>query len=197
MNRKIVIIISIIGLLLVVGIFFLVDFLSYRTVDFKFEGEGYSVLVGKGNENITTLDKSGSVRLKDGVYQYRVGGKDYNKQTVEFTVNDSMSITINPTYSESYLASLLEKEIESIQSTIISAYPAKKFRIETIKLYEKGDWAGGVLQPIGDPREPAISYRFLLQKIDNKWSFIIPPQIAINKEKYPNVPASVIYALYQ
>jgi hypothetical protein len=195
-NRKLIIFGGI-GIVLIGTIVMLADFLSYRTVTFSLQGDGYEVRVLSDDDSIGTLSESGSVRVKDGEYSYRVIGDTYDDTPTPFSVEgEAVEISLNPTYSDSHLATLLISESPTIRALLATTYNSRPFTIGSLRLYDKGTWAGGVLEISENERAAPISYRYVVEKYDGTWRIVVPAQIVVNKDEYPDVPDSVIYSLY-
>jgi hypothetical protein len=197
--KKIIIICTIVGIVLIAGIFIITDLLSNRTVIFNLTGSGYTVVVlDKNASQIKNITTSTNLQLKEGEYSYKVLGDTYSNDAVSFSVSSNTSITVSPLYSDQYLASLLEKESSAINKVLLAKYPVilNDFKIKSLNLYEKGDWAAGKIETKTTGAEQPDVYRFVLQKINSQWNIVVPPQISINRDLYKQVPIDILYNLY-
>lgn len=175
---------------------------QYRTVSFTLNGDSsYSVAVeNTEGTRVATVESSGSVSLHKGDYFYFVEGTNFDNTKYPFTVgSESSVITVEPLFSRSYLAAQLIEQQVAIKSVLSSTYPAlaPAMNFTSLQLYEKGEWAAGVFSYAADPRDIPDNYRFVLKKSDETWRLVVPPQIAINKNNYKDVPVSILNSLYR
>lgn len=196
---KKLIIIGVISLVAVIGGIVLVNYLNQRTISVTLPGSGYSVDILNSDKKIATLDSSRDVRLADGEYVYKVVGDGYASDPVAFTVTrEAEPVTVEARYSSEKLDALLESERESIANALIARYPDifSEFSFYQLKLYDQGEWAAGILNQIVDRRDSPDYYRFVAYKASGAWVIAVPPQIAIERSAYPDVPADILYSLY-
>lgn len=187
------------ALILVIGIVVLINYITQRPVSVTLKGSGYSVDILNSDRKVTTLTGSGEVRLHDGNYIYKVVGDGYSNESVAFTVTkDADPITVDPPYSTEKLASLLDTQRQAITDTLSLTYAGifDSFEYYQLDLHDKGEWAAGILRQIVDRRDSPDYYRFVAKKDGTSWKVVVPPQIAIQKSGYPDVPEEILYSLY-
>lgn len=196
---KRLIIISTITLVVIIGGIVLVNYLNQRTISVTLPGSGYSVDILNSDKKVTSLASSGDVRLADGEYVYKVVGDGYASDPVAFTVTrEAEPVTVEARYSSEKLDALLESERGSITNALVARYPDifSNFSFYQLKLYDQGEWAAGILNQIVDRRDSPDYYRFVAHKVSGVWVIAVPPQIAIERSAYPEVPADIVYSLY-
>ena len=197
--KKTLIIISVLLFTIVIGLAVAWEAFSYKTVQFELNSKDYSVdIVTPEGKKVESISQTAEVKLKEGDYNYKVIGEKFSDKGIKFTVkgNDTF-VEVDPPYSDEYLSDLLKEERSDIEAIIKSTYKGQPtYSIQTIKLYQRGEWAAGTLQTTTDPRQIPDNYRVVLQKVNDIWTIIVPPQIAINKAEHKNVPESILYALY-
>ncbi len=196
--RKNFIIIGILLVVVIAGLVIAWEAFSYKNVQFKLKGKEYVVdIYNEDEKKVSSVSDSGVIKIKEGPHSYRVSGDKYNGEAVEFSVkgNDTV-VEIYPQYSNGYLLDLLRNERSSIEAILSSTYQTQKYTIQTLRLYQQGQWAAGTLNVSRDPRQLPDTYRFVLQKVNDIWMIVVPPQIAVNKTQYKNVPEAILYSLY-
>lgn len=197
--RTKLIIILVVAVAAVIAALFLSDFLQQKTVTFTLRDQGYSVEIGNTTSTITSFDSSSAVRLKPGSYYYAVVGENFSTQRTPFTVTEDETITVQPVYSDSYLANLSSEASAEIITLITTSYPqiAGRFITDEPKLLMKGDWAAGKLTQDVDPRQSPDVYRYIVQKVNGSWRIVAEPELTISKYTHPNIPLTVIRAANQ
>ena len=195
---KKLILLSVITLILIVGTVIAVSFLNQKTVQFNLDGSDYSVqVINESDEVVKTLTSSAGVRINEGVYSYQVIGDGLDSTPVEFIVNDSLTVNVVSKLTSEKLLEMQEQEAVLIRDTLLDLYLGKAdFALDTITLYEKGDWASAILS-VNIPQQAPNTYRTVLHKENGNWKVKIPPTIAINKNNYKDVPESVFDNLYK
>lgn len=182
-----------------VGLLIAWEAFSYKTVRFELKNTDYTLdIVNKEDKKVSEVSDTGEIKLKEGEYRYKVIGDRYSNTGVDFTVKDNTTvIKVNPAYSTKYLEELLTAEHSSIEAVLSDKYAGTiNYTIRSLNLYQRGEWAAGTLTLATNPRQLPDTYRFVLQKVNKSWILIVPPQIAISKAEYKNVPNSVLDSLY-
>ena len=178
------------------GIGFAVDFLQYKTLSFDLKGEGYTVEIRNDPSDsvVTTLTKSGDVRLKPGKYYYVSVGSGISDKEAPLTVTDGKVVTVDPPYSDARLDELALQEGPAILSLLTSTYPQipAHYTPEQLSLFKRGDWGAGYLVQVVDPRQAPDVYRYVVQKEGGKWKVVAPPQLTISKYIYPSIPEDIL-----
>ncbi len=198
MKKFIIILIAII--IVIVGIFILVDQLQYKSVALTLKGTGYNVEIydSVSSKKIFDTGTNSSLRLKAGNYYYKPTGPIVDNSQTSFVVTSTdIAITVDPDYSANHLADLAKNETKAINSILQTAYPKviSKYTFKNLNLYKKGEWGAGYLVQIVDPRQDPDIYRFVVHKVNDKWIVAAPPQISISKNDYPDIPLDVLYSV--
>ena len=196
-NKIIFILISI--TIVIAGTIALVEFSSYRDVAVALEDSGYSVDIYHDDTKTNSVSNTSTIRLKEGIYTYKVIGDKYSNVASKFTVSSNgANLSIAPSYSDTYLNEALQTEQPAIQQLIATKYPftTDLYTLSDLKLHKKGEWASGQLITNVDRRGDPDYYRFVLHKEATVWNFAVTPQLAINKSSYKNVPEDILYGLY-
>ena len=198
--KKRLIISLIIIVIVVLAILGVVEALSYKKVSIQFKGDGYTAsIINADNKTVSTVSSSATIQLKEGDYTYKVNGANFDNSAQSFTVKgNSTDVVIDPQYSSDYLNNLLSNEQDSIETVLKNSYPqyASQLTFNTLKLYDKGEWAAGTFSYSVDPRDIPDVYRFVLMKENSVWQIVVSPQIAINKAGYKTVPDYILNSLY-
>jgi hypothetical protein len=144
---------------------------------------------------VATLSQSTNLKLKKGPYiVVSQAGSDYASFSKGSNLNNSpQTISVSVNFSQSKLTDLIKTEAPKITPIIHAKYPTLDsfYKIDSIKLYIHGDWAGVKLAPL-DPASFDIR-RVILHKEKNAWTVVTdPPSIVIGAPVYPNIPKDVI-----
>lgn len=201
MNKKRLVVASIILVLLIAGGVFLYVFVTYHTVSIvnpnKISVSLYDA-ADKDKKSIIKTDLSTTVSLKNGEYCTVTSDTDYDTSPSCFSVNGkNTSVTINPNYSDTRLSTMLPSEANAIDTVINNKYAAiiNQYTIGTGKLYAQGQWYGTTLTQNVTPSERPDIYRLLLRKTNGEWSVVVYPQISVSKYDYPDVPYDILQDL--
>lgn len=197
--KKRLIIISLLVIIALVAGAIAAYWLSMKNVIFTLVDSDYHVVVrNEKGRIVATVKQSVTLPLQPGNYLYTIDGEKYDaSQKTHFSVDDSTSeITVNPSYSQSYLASLQKQEEAAITTVINARYPHTSFTTSKLLLHGRGDWASLQLAAQQNPRDIPETYRVILHRENTTWSISIPPSIAITAREYPDVPRDVINSLY-
>lgn len=178
------------------------EFLQYKDVTFALSDDVSKVDVYVEDENIeekkpvATVSRSNTtIRLRAGSYEYVPSGEKVAKDSTQIIIDKSMTIPVDPNYSETYLSSITEAELSALSDTLTAKYPEQmeQFTANNIKLFGKGEWAGVLLTPVGmDPQSPGGYYRVLAQKKSGTWSLVGKPEIVLTKYTTPTAPLDML-----
>ena len=146
------------------------------------------------------LDKDGSIKLKKGKYLISsVANADYAPQISTVDLNDQpQSVIINPGYTSTKLAVLLQTESPILRQLITSQFPAtSQYDIGQGKLYERGDWYGTTLRPKQTEEQSRVNYidvyRLVAHKENGQWKIVTsPPRLVISRLDYPEIPRDIL-----
>src|SRR6266536_2761128 len=142
MNRKLIITIAIAAILLIAAASVTIYLLSFRNVTFSFKKTDLVASIyrsddtGKKNE-LAKVKNNETIRLQEGNYAAIASGDNYDRAAIYFSVNKSdATVTIDPSYSDTYLKNALSAELPAIKTALTKAYPsvAKSFDIADGKL---------------------------------------------------------------
>jgi hypothetical protein len=198
--KKLFIIIGIVFVLGIIAWAVIADQVQYRSVAFDLKGDGYTVEVYKQDsaDAISRVTKTSNQRFKEGEYYYKVVGDKLDDRKVTFTITTSgKDITVDPDYSPDYLARLASEAETDIQAILRNKYGSilDNYDSSTFRLYKKGEWGGGYLVQIVDPRQAPDIYRYVVHKQGDTWSLTAPPELSIGASKYPDIPIDVLRAI--
>lgn len=195
--------------LLAVGIFSLLDYLSWKNVTFTLSSNTTSAVIYYANYDedgtsdaykVTSIDSSSTIRLKTGSYVAVPSGEKVSSAQIEFTVKDDTSITIDPYYSESYLSSVFQGEVSNITTAVTAKYPAvtTDYVFGDGQFYHFGDWYATTLYNASPaPGEGVDIYGVILHKVDGKWVIATTPNIVFTYKDDAAVPRDIIDAANQ
>ncbi len=174
--------------------------LSFHKVSFAFQNDVASATIyGSDKQELRRVEPNGSMLLKKGKYYAIPEGNNLSKDPINFTVEDKdKTITIDPAYSKEYLKELLTKEKSVISAAITAKYPSvfSKYTLTHETLYGRGDWSGGLLEPIvSDVRDQRDPYRIVLHKENGDWKVVRRPEYVLTSSKYETVPVDVLRAI--
>lgn len=199
MNKKYIkyiIIIIVIILLILSGIFILNYFLSLRDVSINFQQQDITINIYNSSEKLQkTISNNQTIKLSKGGYYYIPDCNNCSNNKINFTVDNNMSLTINPDYSENYLSQLLSQEKNIIENLLQQKYPDIINNYEKVddKLYQKGEWySAKLIQKIGDQLDYTPVYRLIFHKNNNNWEMVVTPRMIIAKKDFPNIPINII-----
>lgn len=202
MTRKTIASLTITALVLVAGLGILSYFQSFKTAYIKIPRSDVSVTVyTSGRKKVDSLSSSGSVKLHAGTYSVVASGTDISTKPITMKVTDTGAyLTVDPGYSDSYLAQQLSVELPRIKQFITTKYPSitAGFTLNDGKLYQYGDWYGTTLpeNPVGRGSQGDV-YRLVLQKVDGTWKIAAGPQLVISAPYFPGIPHSTLDDLNQ
>lgn len=191
---------------LVLGIVFTVDYLLHRSVTFNLSEGVNSIVIYSGEypdkganaTDITSLSKSGVVRLKDGTYYISPSGGIISTDTFPVTVDRSTtSININPYYNADYLSTNFVGELAGIHGIITNKYlnAGSGYKLETGTFYHYGEWYGTILYKSPDVNSAYDYYGVILHKVDGKWQIAASPKIIFTYTDYADIPKDILLSV--
>lgn len=203
MSRKNLILLGLLAIVVLIGIGVIFYFQSFKTITFDVKKEGLTVNIrsASGTTDYGTFTANTELRLQAGKYIAALKSEKYDNSDIAFEVKDEgLTVTIDPSLSESYLSQLLTPELSTINKVITDAYPQqmKNFTIKTGRLYKEGEWYGTVLVQKTQSRadDPDI-YRIVLRKENGKWSIKAKPALVLSAKTYPEIPFEILSAVNQ
>lgn len=190
-------------------VIFVMDYLSWKNVQFNLSDRTDSITVYSANETdddsdsapvaAGSLDKSGTLRLKTGSYYVAPEGNDISSDSINIEItNDTTEIKVNPYYSEDYLAKHFSNEIPDAHQTIAEKYPKiiSDYQIEDGAFYQFGDWYGTSLSLKNPDRgESPDTYGVILHKTDGEWQVAAAPNLVFKYDDNPKIPRGVVDAV--
>ena len=193
-------------ILLLVGAFYAVDYLSYKSIQFNLSSNVAAATIyqppeggsDKEDVKITTLEASSKVRLKPGNYYAVPEGENISTEHIPFEVTDSVKkIDIDPFYSASYLAEHFSNEIPAIHHVISEAYGHldREVTIQNGTFYHFGEWYSATLfLEETEAREGVDMYAVIMKRSGSTWEIAARPQLLFAYETYPNIPRDILNA---
>lgn len=211
---KRIILVLIAAAVLIGGVMFMLDWLSYKNVTFNLSSDTKSITVysedqyetfreSEGSSSVAnsgTLKSTGILRLKADTYHVIPTGDSISPDAIKVGVDDNTeSVDINPYYSENYLANNFSDQIPDINTVISDKYSKiiANYTIESGKFYHYGDWYGTTLYNEPTAEGGSDTYGIILRKVDNKWNIVTTPQIIFRYSDHKNIPEDIIDAVNQ
>lgn len=201
--KKIALYIGIITLAIIVVIALIVQFFSQpeqkaQAVSFTLAQSHVNVSIRQDTSEareVALLTESKALTLPSGKYYYVVTGERIAPSTVKFTVPNDTQFTIDPDYSSSYLASLLESEVPAIDQLLETRYAkiANGYVIHPGKFYRQGQWYATIISDRRSTNEdPYDEYRIVLNKQNGNWVAVTTPEISLSAVTFPGVPHEIL-----
>ena len=195
MTKGRIISVVIIALVVIGGAFGISEFLSYRDVSVTLKQPDAAVdIYTSSNQKVTTVSADEMIKLKVGDYYYKPVNEKFATENVTFTIKDTATIEINPSFSPSYLANLLIAQQNDIRAALISNYPsiATSYIVGDDSLSHQGEWySAKLVQRVSGGNQPDV-YRIILKKDAETWNVAVAPQFVIGKSANPTIPSDVI-----
>ena len=144
---------------------------------------------------LASVSSTANLKIKKGTYVVTAqASTDYKavSQTVELSIQPE-TVSLNPSYTDQKLSSLLETQRVDINQAIIKKYPAlsSSYTIGTTKLYKTGEWCGVLLTP-KNPNTIDVR-RLVLNNKSGAWVIVTnPPSVVVSAPVYPNIPKDVL-----
>ena len=191
---------------LIYGYYFWSHYQPERTVSIQFNspvtsvkimGETWDCSSAECDNDLfeTTLQQSGNISLKDGIYYAIPSGDSVSDESIQIRVSgDKTSFDIKPYYSDSHLASLLVNETTTLHGVIHTTYPTTtQYVIGTGRLYELGDWYATTLTPQETETNPHPDIHYvILHKTNNTWQVIGKPSLYFTYANNKTIPRDII-----
>jgi flagellar basal body-associated protein FliL len=200
MNKKLITTVVVAITVLAVATGAAIYFLSFRTVSFVLKKPDITATVFSADDKeqknkLVELRQNGTLRLQEGNYAIVPSG-NYDTTPIYFSVKDrDMTVEVDPSLSEEYLAEKLSEELPAINSALRAALGAtlSDFDINEGKLYKEGQWyATSLAQKSPGPGSQGDVYHAVLYKKDDTWTLIGKPQIVLTKYNVANVPVDIL-----
>jgi len=196
MNKKTLILLILSGIVLLIFAGILLYFQSFKTVYFDIKKQDIDVKIQRDRTEVGNFTNSGELRLPAGKYLATIQNDRYDQTPIAFeVVNKDLTITIDPSFSTSYLNQILDTEQAAINKKITDSYPAviSKFELKRGQLYKEGEWYATILiqKTAGRGDEPDI-YRTVLKKEDGQWVIKAKPTIVLSAKVYPDIPFEIL-----
>ncbi|HET6746705.1 MAG TPA: hypothetical protein VFH06_01210 [Candidatus Saccharimonadales bacterium] len=201
MNKRIIITIVIVVALLIAAASVTFYLLSFRNVTFTFKKTDLTANIYRSDDTdkknkLADVKNNETIRLQEGNYAAFASGDNYDRAAVYFSVNKGdATVTIDPSYSDTYLKRALTGELPAIKAALIKAFPfvATSFDINDGKLYKEGEWyATALTQRPADPRDEGDVYYTILKKENDTWTVIGKPSLVLTTVDFKDVPADII-----
>lgn len=194
MNKRIII--GILVLLVSVGaIFGVLEYVSYKQVSIVFKQPDVSIdIYSENQKKVSSASEDTTTKLKTGSYYYIPTTERYSSEKVNFEVSSDEIVEINPSYSKSFLSTLLTQERDAIQSVIIAAYPliTSDYIIADENLAGQGEWySAKLIQRVSGGNEPDV-YRVVLTKNAATWAVVVSPRLIVSVPNFSTVPNYII-----
>lgn len=144
---------------------------------------------------IASTNSSTTLKIKKDSYVVAAqASSDYKptSQTVELSIQPE-TVTLNPSYTDHKLSSLLEEQRADIIQIIAKKYSSlgDSYTVGTMKLYTTGEWCGVLLTP-KDPNTVDVR-RLILNKKNGVWVIATdPPSVVVSAPVYPDIPKDVL-----
>jgi len=171
------------------------EFLSYKKVSVVFKQPDLTVVIYSADKNkVTTISDSAVIKLKTGQYYYVSSNEKYTQENIYFTVVNNESVEINPSYSYTYLLSLLKEQKTAIHTVLSAQYPTlnTNYIISDERLAHHGEWySAKLIERVSGGNEPDV-YRVILENKNNSWSIAVKPRLVISSAEFPSIPKYII-----
>ncbi len=166
---------------------------------------GYEVQVFSGASNdsgepIVKTTESQTFSLRSGEYVV-VGGTapDFSPTSQTIALNEDISISTRPVYSDLKLSNMLDSELPAIQQAIRSSVSgfSDEYKLGRGRLYDLGQWYGTIIYPNLSAEQLRVQYvdvfRLVMKKEGGKWTLATnPPRLVLGQPNYPNIPFEVL-----
>lgn len=181
----------------------LMNYLSWHDVTFNLSEGTKSITVYDDSTSsvVGSLDKSGTLRLREGSYYVVLSGDTVSEDVIDITINSTTkNIDINPYFSTEYLAEHFKGEIVSINTVIKDKYSAilGNWVVEDGTFYHFGDWyTGSMYQPPNEQGGGGDNYGIILKKVNGEWQIAATPRIIFRYADYKEIPTDIIDSVNQ
>lgn len=191
-----------------IGIWALLDYLSYKEVTFTLSLETKSISVysndpdseaGADMKAVASREGSGPLRLKPGHYYVLPVGDGIIDNPIQADVNDSTKeLSIKPYYTSEYLFTHYSSELGSIRTVINEKYQSLigNYAVADGTFYHYGGWYTTTLRNTAPSGASGVdTYGIVLRKEGSQWSIVATPAIIFAYNDYKNIPADVLYGI--
>jgi len=205
MNKKNIIIVIIISILLILIGFITYNYItSSRSVIFTSSYSDTKIEFTDKNNKKTIVDLNQKTSLKIGSYTAIYTNKDLDQNTFTISIlKNTSKIELNPGYNEVILNTKLKEQNSQIKQTIKSLFVSKNYSITSEKIYHQGEWFSGILRVYQiDTFSRAGSsnpdnhddYYIVLKKdsSDNNWKLIGGPNLILTTVDNPSIPLYIL-----
>lgn len=200
MNKKIIaFIVTIVILSSIIGV--VAYILSFRTVTFAVGKKDLTLAIyiasDRDHKNrIGEIRDKDTLRLQEGSFQAIPTDPNYDNLPIYFNVEKSdKSVDLNPSYSQTRLDSLLEENLTTLRTLLISSYPQinKSFELAKGKLYREGQWYATTITQLPENRgDTGDIYHVILLKKDGQWSIVHKPTLVLTTTEFKDVPLDIL-----
>lgn len=205
-------IVVVVATILIGGIVFLLDWLSYRNVTFNLSSDTKSIAVYgagyyetyteegalDGQDSLGVLQSSGTLRLKIGEYYVVPAGDNLSADPIKVQIkDDTETIDVKPYYSEEYLASTFSDQIPEITTIISDTYSKiiENYTIDEGTFYRYGDWYGTTLYSEVTREGGSDTYGIILHRVDGTWRIAAAPELVFAYSDHKTIPTDIIEAV--
>lgn len=138
---------------------------------------------------------------KQTYYAHFTDADKFNTTAQSITIDDkTTSITLDPSFSNSNLNSMLQSEKSAISQVITQSVKGSGYVPAEGSLYHRGEWYATTLTvykassadpDIANP-DDADTYYVVLKKENNSWKLVAGPSLIITKPEHPEIPSYII-----
>jgi hypothetical protein len=197
MDKKILIVIISLLVLMAGGLFGFLEYKSYYDVTIKFHHDNLTIDIYRQDKGsaIQTISNDQTIRLKRGNYYYIPQGDTFSNDSVYFSIDSNQTVKIDPSYSDQHLASILSADKAILHQVMTEKYPiiSSSYTIIDEKLYQHGEWYSARL--VQQPEDPSVMpdiYRVILKNQAGQWVIVVSPRLIISRLDFPNIPKEII-----
>lgn len=181
---------------IIVGVVLMI---TLKPISFTF-GEGVAAITiyTPKDRTVAHLTESEARQwLPKGDYYAIPEGAQVNVDKIAFAVTHAASITIDPGYSDEYLAKQTPAATDAISKILQDTYPAaSQYLIASEKLFHYGEWYGATLfNTASNPDAKKDFYRFIARYDGTTWKLVGTPQLVLSKKLLPGTPSRIVDAV--
>ncbi len=202
----------VVAVILIGGGWFVIDWLSYKSVTFNLSSNTKSIAVydedqyetyakSEGSSSAANdgkLESTGTLRLRTGTYYVVPMGDDISLDKIKIQINDNTkSIDIKPYYSDDYLTSNFSDQMAAINTTISDKYAdiISDYTIDNGTFYHYGDWYGTTLYSEVTREGGSDTYGIILHNVDGVWRIAAAPELVFRYSDHKDIPTDIIDAV--
>lgn len=184
------------------------NYFTSKEVSFSLSKDTDSITIYDGNSVktfdplrkppvITSINKSGTVRLRSGIYYIIPKGDKLNVTPIRVDVdNTTTTIDIQPYYSPSYLKSTYAIEIPQINLVLSGKFSQliNSYEVLTGTFYHFGDWYATTLKSkvLLSQNDDIQTYGVILKRDGMTWKIASAPSISFSYAQNSDVPRDII-----